>query len=87
MEEVVDFQITRARLLSVEVVLQQSTLAVNRLRSDCSQPLFRPSTEVPQLVLEVTWSDLLPVEKTRAHTREQRWAEMPSGGVCVLRHC
>lgn len=87
MEEVVDFQITEACLVSAEVVLQQGTLAVNRLRSDFSQPLFRPSTEVPELVLEVTWSALTPVEKTGAHQREQRWAEMPSGGVRVLLPC
>lgn len=83
----VGFQITKACLVSTEVVLQQSTLAVNRLRSDFSQPLFRPSTEVPELVLEVTWSAFTPVEKTRAHRREQWWAEMPSGWVCVLSHC
>lgn len=84
MEEVVDFKITKACLVSVEVVLQWSTLAVNRLRSDFSQPLFRPSTEVPALVLGVTWSALTPGEKTCAHRTEQRWAEMPSGGVCDL---
>lgn len=61
-------------------------LAVKRLRSDFSQPLFKPSTEVLELVLEVTWSALTAVEKLGAHRREQRWAEMPSGRVCVLLH-
>lgn len=87
MEEVVDFQITEACLVSVEVVPQQGTLAVGRLSSDLSQPLFRPPSTVPELVLEVNWCPLTPVEKTGAHGREQRWAEIPSGGICVLLRC
>ena len=78
MEEVVDFKIIEGCLVSIAVVLQQGTLAVNTLRSGFSRPLFRPSTEVPEVVLEVTWSALTPVGKTGVHRREQR-AEIPSG--------
>lgn len=70
MEEVVGFTITEACLVSVEVVLQQGTLAVSRLRPDFSQPLFKPSTEVPELMLEVTWSAPASLEKMGAHRRE-----------------
>lgn len=84
MEEVVDFKIAEVHLVSTEVVLQEGTLAVNRLSSDSSQPLLRPSSEVPALVLEVTWCVLTPAEKMGAHRREERWAEMHSGGVCDL---
>lgn len=65
--------------MSAEVVLQQGTLAVTRLRSDFSQSLFGPSTEVPELVPEVIWSALTPVEKTGAHRGNRGRLKCPLG--------